>query len=68
MIELTRTNDAVFLSWLPMRLEEEDVDAVVLDTHTAIAEGSIGAIQRRVMVADDDLARARFVLQEAPNL
>ena len=68
MIELTRTNDAVFLSWLTMRLEEEDVDAVVLDTHTAIAEGSIGAIQRRVMVADDDLARARFVLQEAPNL
>ena len=68
MIELTRTNDPVFLSWLTMRLEEEDVDAVVLDTYTAIAEGSIGAIQRRVMVADDDLARARFVLQEAPNL
>ncbi len=68
MIELTRTNDPVFLSWLTMRLEEEDVDAVVLDTYTAIAEGSIGAIQRRVMVADDDLARARFVLQEATNL
>ena len=68
MIELTRTNDPVFLSWLTMRLEEEDVDAVVLDTYTAIAEGSIGAIQRRGMVADDDLARARFVLQEATNL
>ena len=68
MIELTRTNDAVFLSWLTLRVEEEDVDAVVLDTYTAIAEGSIGAIQRRVMVADDDLARARFVLQEATNL
>jgi len=68
MIELNRTNDAVFLSWLTMRLEEEDVDAVVPDTYTAIAEGSIGAIQRRVMVADDDLARARFVLQEATNL
>ena len=68
MIELTRTNDPVFLSWLTMRLEEEDVDAVVLDTYTAIAEGSIGAIQRRGMLADDDLARARFVLQEATNL
>ena len=68
MIEVTRTNDAVFLSWLTMRLEEEDVDAVVLDTYTAIAEGSIGAIQRRGMLADDDLARARFVLQEATNL
>ena len=68
MIELTRTNDAVFLSWLTMRLEEEDVDAVVLNTYTAVAEGSIGAIQRRVMVTDDDLARAFFVLQEATNL
>ena len=68
MIELTRTNDAVFQSWLTMRLEEEDVDAVVLNTYTVVAEGSIGAIQRRVMVADDDLARARFVLQEATNL
>ena len=68
MIELTRTNDAVFLSWLPMRLEEEDGDAVVLDTYTAMAEGSICATQRRIMVADDDLARAHFVLQEATNL
>ena len=68
MIELTRTNDTVFLSWLTMRLEEEDVDAVVLDTHAAVVEGSIGAIQRRVMVADNDLARARLVLQEGANL
>ena len=68
MIELTRNNDAVFLSWLTMHLEEEDEGAVVLDTYTAIAEGSIGAIQRRVMVTDYDLARACFVLQQATNL
>ncbi len=68
MIELTRTNDAVFLSWLTMHLEEEDGDAVVLNIYTAIAEGSIGAIQRRVMMTDDDLARACFVLQQATNL
>ena len=68
MIELTRTNDPVFLSWLTMRLGQEGVDTLVFDTHTAIAEGSIGAIQRRVMVADDDLPRARLVLQEASNL
>ena len=67
MIELTRTNDAVFLSWLTMHLEEEDGDAVVLNIYTAIAEGSIGAIQRRVMTTDDDLARACFVLQQATN-
>ena len=64
MIELTRTNDPVLLSWLTMRLEQEDVVAFVFDTHTAIVEGSIGAIQRRVMVVDDDLPQARLVLQE----
>jgi len=68
MIELTRSNDPVFLSWLTNRLAEEDVDAVVLDGYTAVAEGSIGAIQRRVMVDGDDLARARLVLHEAANL
>ena len=41
VIELVRSNDAVFLSWLTMRLEQEDVDAVVFDGHTAIADGSI---------------------------
>ncbi|MEK9753497.1 MAG: DUF2007 domain-containing protein [Rhodospirillaceae bacterium] len=68
MIELVRSNDAVFLSWLTMRLEQEDIDAIVLDGHTAVADGSIPAIQRRVMVADDDIERARGVLKEADDL
>ncbi len=64
MVELIRTNDPVLLSWLTMRLEQEDVATFIFDTHTAIVEGSIDAIQRRVMVADDDLPRARLVLQD----
>ncbi len=64
MVELIRTNDPVLLSWLTMRLEQEDVATFIFDTHTAIVEGSIDAIQRRVMVADDDLPRARIVLQD----
>ncbi len=51
-----------------MRLEQEDVTAVVLDSHMAIADGSIPAIQRRIMVADNDIERARIVLREADNL
>lgn len=68
MIELVRSNDTVFLSWLTMRLEQEDIDAVVFDGHAADADGSIAAIQRRVMVADDDIHRARRVLEEADDL
>ncbi len=63
MIELTRTNDPVFLSWLTMRLKAEDADTVILDMHTTIVEGSIGATQRRMMMADDDLVLAHLVLQ-----
>ena len=41
MEELVRTNDAVFLSWLTARLAGVNIDAVVLDTHTSVMEGSI---------------------------
>ena len=45
-----------------------DIAAVVLDVHTSIVEGSISAIPRRLMVASDDLARARAVLVAADAL
>ena len=50
MKELLRTNDAVRLSWLQALLAAAGIEAVVLDTHTSIIEGSIGAIPRRLMV------------------
>ena len=68
MKELTRTNDPVLLSWLCSRLAEEDVEAIVFDTHASVMEGSISAIQRRVMVDERDLVRARRVLDEAEKL
>ncbi|MFQ5764388.1 MAG: DUF2007 domain-containing protein [Rhodospirillales bacterium] len=68
MEELVRTNDPVLLSWLTTRLAEVDVDAVVLDAFTSVTEGSISAIQRRVMVDRADLFRARKVLAEAERL
>jgi hypothetical protein len=65
MKELVRTNDAVRLSWLQALLASAGIDAIVLDMHTSIVEGSIGAIQRRLMVDDADHARARALLAEA---
>jgi hypothetical protein len=65
MKELLRTNDPVRLSWVQALLASAGVEAIVLDTHTSIIEGSIGAIPRRIMVADDDHARACAVLDEA---
>lgn len=65
MKELLRTNDVVKLSWVQATLQGSGIESLVLDTHTSIVEGSIGAIQRRVMVADEDLSRARRLLAEA---
>jgi len=65
MKELTRSNDPVFLSWLMSRLDDLGMEAVIFDTHTSIMEGSIGAIPRRIMVADDDHLQALKLLEEA---
>jgi hypothetical protein len=65
MKELVRTNDAVRLSWLQAVLAEVGIETLVLDSHTSIVEGSIGAIPRRLMVADADHARASAALRQA---
>jgi hypothetical protein len=65
MQELVRTNDFVRLSWLQALLASAGIEAVVLDGHTSVMEGSIGAIPRRLMVYDDDELRARAVMKEA---
>ena len=65
MKELVRTNDAVRLSWLQAVLAEVGIETLVLDSHTSIVEGSIGAIPRRLMVADADHFRASAALRQA---
>lgn len=65
MIELVRSNDVVRLSWLSALLSEAGIQPILLDVHTSVVEGSIGAIQRRLMVRNEDAVRARRVLAEA---
>lgn len=65
MKELLRTNDPVHISWAETILNEAGIETVVFDQDAAVIEGSINAIQRRVMVPDDDLERARQLLAEA---
>ena len=65
MRELLRTNNPVRISWLFALLEAEGIEAIVLDGHTSVLEGSISAIERRVMVVDDDYDRARHLIEGA---
>ena len=65
MKELLRTNNPVRLSWLQALLNDSGIESLVLDHHTSLVEGSIGAIPRRLMVSDRDFARARALLTTA---
>ncbi|SLN72517.1 putative signal transducing protein [Oceanibacterium hippocampi] len=65
MVELLRTTDPVLLSFVESLLRGAGLGVLVFDTHTSILEGSIGAIPRRLMVADDELADARILLDDA---
>jgi hypothetical protein len=65
MKELLRTNDLVRLSWIEALLADAGIECLVLDQHTSLVEGSIGAIQRRLMVAERDHERARRLIAEA---
>jgi hypothetical protein len=65
MKELLRTNNAVRLSWVQALLRDSGIDSLVLDHHTSLVEGSIGAIPRRLMVAERDFVRARALLAAA---
>lgn len=59
MIEVLRTNDPVRLSWAQAVLEDAGIRAVVLDAYASAVEGSINAIQRRILVQEDDAHAAK---------
>jgi hypothetical protein len=65
MVEILRTNDVVLLSFLTALFADSGIESVVLDAHTSVLEGSIGALPRRLMVAGRDEIRARALMKEA---
>jgi hypothetical protein len=65
MIELLRTNNPVLISWIQALLADDGIEVIVLDTYMSVIEGSIFAISCRVMVQDDNILRARWLLDAA---
>lgn len=62
MVELLRSNDVVYLSFVRHMLNTEGIDHVLLDEYTSAAEGSINAIPRRILVAENMLKSAQILL------
>jgi hypothetical protein len=65
MRELLRSNDLVVRSWAQAILAAAGSACLLLDAHVSGVEGSIGAIPRRLMVEDGQLASAQRLLEQA---
>jgi hypothetical protein len=65
MRAIVTTNNLVRLNFLMALLRDAGIESVLLDDHTSGIEGSIGAIPRRLMVAEEDESRARRILSDA---
>lgn len=65
MKEVLRTTDPVKMSWIRALLKDAGIQAIELDLHTSVLEGSAVAIPRRLVVADEDFDAARRTLESA---
>jgi hypothetical protein len=63
--ELVRTNDLVLISAVGALLDGANIHHMVLDENMSIVEGSLGLLQRRILVNDEDNNAARRLLTDA---
>jgi len=63
--ELVRTNDLVLISAVGALLDGANIHHMVLDQNMSIVEGSLGLLQRRILVNDEDNHAARRLLTDA---
>lgn len=64
MEELLRTTDPTLIPFAKALLSGEDIECFVLDVNMSVLEGSLGILPRRLMVARQDLHRARLILED----
>lgn len=65
MREIVRTNDPILINAIEALLTGAGIPHMVVDQNISVLEGSIGVIQRRILVADDREREARSLLTDA---
>jgi len=65
MRAVLKTTDPVVLDYAANLLSQEGIECVVFDTHASVMDGSMGFLPRRLMVLDEDFARAETLLRAA---
>ncbi|HEX9881373.1 MAG TPA: DUF2007 domain-containing protein [Hyphomicrobium sp.] len=65
MRDLVTTNDPVLLNYVQVLLEDAGIGVAVFDGNMSAVQGSLGAVQKRLAVPEDNWADARRLLDEA---
>jgi hypothetical protein len=65
MRAVLKTLDPVVLNFAANLLSQEGIESVVFDTHASVMDGSMGFLPRRLMVLDEDFAKAEKLLRAA---
>ena len=67
MKELIRTNDLILISRIQSILINATIHYDLLDVYVSTIEGSINAIQKRIVVSNNDFIRSRKLIQDLTN-
>ncbi len=65
MEEIIRTHDPVLVSAVEALLEGEGITVFVADRHVSALEARIAAFPLRILVPEEDVARARRAVSDA---
>jgi hypothetical protein len=65
MRDLVTTNDPVLLNYVQVLLEDAGIGVAVFDGNMSAVQGTLGAVQKRLAVPEDNWADARRLLDEA---
>ena len=67
MKEILRTNNLILISLVQNILNNEGIRNILLDAHTSNIEGSISAIQRRVVIFDENFHQSQKLINILEN-
>ena len=67
MKELIRTNDLILISRIQSILINATIHYELLDVYASTVEGSINAIQKRIVVSNDDFNLSQELIQVLTN-
>jgi len=64
---LVKSNDIIYLTWVKSILSYNNIEFFVLDESMSSTEGNISAIPVRILVGNDDLENAKYLISETEN-